>query len=202
MVIVLFHRLKDRSLNFSRFEIEGAENITPENLDAFVFTERGVYRPGDEIHIGLVVKQRNWAGNLKGLPLETEIVDARGHGVQTKKINLPDSAFTELTYQTANESPTGLYAFNVYLVKNSKRSTLLGSTTANVKEFLPDRMKIDSRLSQTSKRGWIQPKEMRATITLANLYGTPATERRISAILEILPTAFSFPEFADYVFFD
>ena len=193
---------EDRQLNFSRFDIDGVDNVLPENLDTFVFTERGIYRPGDEIHIGVVVKQRNWQGQLKGLPLETEVVDARGHDVQTKKINLPDSAFTELTYQTANESPTGLYTFNVYLVKNSKRSTLLGSTTANVKEFLPDRMKIDSRLSQTSKRGWINPKEMRASVSLANLYGTPAIDRRIVSRIELTPTAFSFPEFRDYVFFD
>jgi len=193
---------EDRQLNFSRFDIDGVDNVLPENLDAFVFTERGVYRPGDEIHIGLAVKQRNWAGNLKGLPLETEVVDARGHGVQTKKINLPDSAFTEFIYQTANESTTGLYTFNVYLVKNSKRSTLLGSTTANVKEFLPDRMKIDSRLSQTSQHGWIQPKEMRATVSLANLYGTPAIDRRVVSKIELTPTAFSFPEFKDYTFFD
>ncbi|HYR21822.1 MAG TPA: alpha-2-macroglobulin [Chthoniobacterales bacterium] len=193
---------EDRQLNFSRFDIDGVDNVLPENLDAFVFTERGVYRPGDEIHIGMAVKQRNWSGNLKGLPLETEVVDARGHGVQTKKINLPDSAFTEFTYQSANESPTGLYTFNVYLVKNSKRSTLLGSTAANVKEFLPDRMKIDSRLSQASAHGWIQPKEMRATVSLANLYGTPATERRIVSKIELMPTAFSFSEFKDYTFFD
>ncbi|MEY2543768.1 MAG: alpha-2-macroglobulin, partial [Verrucomicrobiota bacterium] len=193
---------EDRQLNFSRFDIDGIDNVLPENLDAFVFTERGVYRPGDEMHIGLVVKQRNWQGQLKGLPLETEVMDARGHGVQTKKINLPDAAFTELTYQTANESPTGLYTFNVYLVKNNKRATLLGSGTANVKEFLPDRMKINTRLSQNSRRGWTNPKEMRASVALANLYGTPATDRRVVARLELQPTAFSFPEFRDYVFFD
>src|SRR4029077_11684329 len=116
--------------------------------------------------------------------------------------NLPDSAFTEFVYQTADESPTGLYTFNVYLVKNSKRSTMLGSTTAQVKEFLPDRMKIDSRLSQTSPHGWIQPKEMRATVSLSNLYGAPATDRRIVSKSELMPTAFSFPEFQDYTFFD
>ena len=193
---------EDRQLNFSRFDIDGVDNVLPENLDAFVFTERGIYRPGDEIHIGVVVKQRNWQGQLQGLPLETEVVDARGHGVQTRKINLPDAAFTELTYQTANESPTGLYTFNVYLVKNSKRSTLLGSAMANVREFLPDRMKIDTRLSQNSRRGWTNPKEMRASVALANLYGTPATDRRVVARLELRPTAFSFPEFRDYVFFD
>ncbi|HEX4638187.1 MAG TPA: MG2 domain-containing protein [Chthoniobacterales bacterium] len=193
---------EDRQLNFSRFDIDGVDSVLPENLDAFVFTERGVYRPGDEVHIALAVKQRNWQGNLKGLPLETEVIDARGHSVQTRKINLPDSAFVDFVYQTANESATGLYTFNVYLVKNSKRSTLLGGTTANIKEFLPDRMKIDTRLSQTSPKGWIQPKEMRATVSLANLYGTPATERRIVSKIELMPTAFSFPEFRDYTFFD
>ncbi|PYK29587.1 MAG: alpha-2-macroglobulin [Verrucomicrobia bacterium] len=193
---------EDRQLNFSRFDIDGVDNVLPENLDAFVFTERGVYRPGDEIHIAFAIKQRNWQGNLKGLPLEAEVIDARGHSVQTRKINLPDSAFTDFTYQTANESTTGLYTFNVYLVRNSKRSTLLGGTTAQVKEFLPDRMKIDSRLSQESKRGWIQPKQIQATVSLANLYGTPATERRIVSKIELMPTAFSFSEFKDYTFFD
>jgi alpha-2-macroglobulin len=193
---------EDRQLNFSRFDIDGVDNVLPENLDAFVFTERGIYRPGDEIHIGVVVKQRNWQNQLKGLPIETEVVDARDHAVQTRKINLPDTGFTELTYQTANESPTGLYAFNIYLVKNNKRSTLLGSTTANVKEFLPDRMKIEARLSQNVSRGWIQPKQMGASVVLENLYGTPATDRRVSAQLELAPSAFSFPEFPDYVFFD
>lgn len=193
---------EDRQLNFSRFDIDGADSVLPENLDAFVFTERGVYRPGDDVHIGIVVKQRNWNGKLGGLPIETEVVDARDHAVQTRKINLPDSGFTELTYQTANDSATGLYIFNVYLVKNSKRSTLLGSTTANVKEFLPDRMKIETRLSQDAPRGWIQPKDMRASVILANLYGTPATDHKVTARLELVPSAFSFSQFPNYVFFD
>src|SRR5213075_2088363 len=46
---------EDRQLNFSRFDIDGADSVLPENLDAFVFTERGVYRPGDDVHIGIVV---------------------------------------------------------------------------------------------------------------------------------------------------
>ena len=193
---------EDRVLNFSRFEIEGAENLPPEGLDAFVFTERGVYRPGDEIHIGLVVKQRSWGGNLKGLPIETEVVDARDLRVQAKKLTLPETGFTEISYQTANESPTGLYTFNVYLIKDNKRSSLLGSATAQVKEFLPDRMKIETRLSRGAPRGWIHPREMQASVALANLYGTPATDRRVTGKVELTPAAFSFPEFRDFTFFD
>jgi alpha-2-macroglobulin len=193
---------QDRILNFSRFDIDGAESVSPENLDAFLFTERGVYRPGDEIHAALVVKQRNWQGELKGLPLETEVVDARGLSVQTRKVSLPETGFAEFSYQTANESPTGLYTINLYLVKNSKRTTLLGSTTANVKEFLPDRMKIETRLSKSAGHGWVAPDDMHAFVGLANLYGTPATDRRITAKVTLFPSAFRFPEFPDFVFYD
>ena len=192
----------DRVLNFSRFDIDGAENIGPDGLDAFVFTERGVYRPGDEIHAGIIVKQRNWQGNLKGLPVETEIVDARDLKVQTKKIALPESGFAELSYQTANESPTGTYIINVYLIKDNKRGTLLGSTTASVKEFLPDRMKIETRLSKAAAKGWISPTDVHAAVALANLYGTPASDRRVTGKVELEPSEFSFPEFRDYTFFD
>jgi len=130
------------------------------------------------------------------------VVDARDLPVQTKKLTLPETGFTELSYQTANESPTGLYTFNVYLIKNNKRSSLLGSATAQVKEFLPDRMKIETQLSKAAPRGWIHPKEMHASVALANLYGTPATDRRVTGKVELEPAAFSFPEFRDFTFFD
>jgi len=193
---------EDRVLNFSRFDTEGSENIGPDGLDAFVFTERGVYRPGDEIHAGIIVKQRNWQANLKGLPVETEVVDARDLKVQTKKVTLPDSGLVELSYLTANESPTGTYTINVYLIKDNKRGTLLGSTTTSVKEFLPDRMKIETRLSKAAPNGWISPNDVHATIALANLYGTPASDRRVTGKVELEPAAFSFSEFPDFTFFD
>src|SRR5207253_8356515 len=88
------------------------------------------------------------------------------------------------------------------LIKNNKRSSLLGSATAQVKEFLPDRMKIETRLSKGAPHGWIHPREMQVFVTLANLYGTPATDRRVTGKVELTPTSFSFPEFRDFTFFD
>ncbi len=79
---------------------------------------------------------------------------------------------------------------------------MLGSATAQVKEFLPDRMKIETQLSKAAPRGWIQPKKMHASVALANLYGTPATDRRVTGKVELEPAAFSFPEFRDFTFFD
>ena len=88
------------------------------------------------------------------------------------------------------------------MLRNGKRDALLGSGDFHVKEFLPDRMKIESHLSQEAPRGWIDPKDVQAFVTLRNLYGTPASNRRIASQLELAPAHFSFAEFKGYTFHD
>ncbi|MEP6822257.1 MAG: MG2 domain-containing protein, partial [Chthoniobacterales bacterium] len=192
----------DRELDFSRFDTDGVENVSAEQLDAFVFTERGIYRPGDEVHIGCIVKQRNWRGQLDGLPLEIEVTDARGTKAQVRKLAVPAMGLAELSFQTNYESPTGEYQVQLYVVRDGKRGTLLGQTDFHVKEFLPDRMKIETRLSKESVAGWIDPKDVHALVTLRNLYGTPASERRIVSRMQLAPRGFRFAQFKDYIFHD
>ncbi len=198
---------KDRKLDYSRFDVGGIESLSEKELEAFVFTERGVYRPGDELHIGFVVKQRDWLGNLTGLPIETEVRDASGTVVQVKKMALPEGGFAEFRYQTAYESPSGYYQLSVYLIRDGKREKLLGDTSALVKEFLPDRMKIDSSLLQEEKAidhasAWVDAKELSSAVSLRNLYGTPATGRRVVGRLILTPRRFAFGAYKDYSFFD
>jgi uncharacterized protein YfaS (alpha-2-macroglobulin family) len=192
----------DRVVDFSRFDIGGDNVLTGRDLNAFLFTERGVYRPGDDIHIGYAVKQADWSGDLTGLPLEMEILDARNAKAQVKRLNLPAGAFGEFTFQTTYSSPTGDYSINLYLVKNGKRGDLIGSTSAVVKEFLPDRMKIEANLSKPVPKGWLTPDDVTATVTLRNLYGTPASKRRITGKLELYPAGFCFDGYQDYTFYD
>ncbi len=192
----------DRELDFSRFDTDGVENVSAEQLDAFVFTERGIYRPGDEVHIGCIVKQRNWRGQLDGLPLEVEVTDARGTKAQVRKLAVPAMGFAELNFQTNYESPTGQYHIQLYVVRDGKRGTLLGQADFHVKEFLPDRMKIETRLSKENVAGWIDPKDVHAFVALRNLYGTPASERRIVSRMQLAPGSFRFAQFKDYVFHD
>jgi uncharacterized protein YfaS (alpha-2-macroglobulin family) len=192
----------DRQVDFSRFDTGGNNVLTGHDLNAFVFTERGVYRPGDVMHIGYAVKQADWSGDLTGLPLEMEIVDARNAKVQVRRINLPAGGFGEFTFQTTYSSPTGDYSINLYLVKDGKRGDMLGSTNAVVKEFLPDRMKIETHFSKPIAKGWITPDDISAQVTLRNLYGTPASNRRITGKLELDPAGFYFDSYPGYTFYD
>src|SRR5690349_22130112 len=63
-------------------------------------------------------------------------------------------------------------------------------------------MKIETRLSKAAPKGWISPADVHASIVLANLYGTPASDRRLTGKVELEPAAFSFSEFPEFTFFD
>ncbi len=193
----------DRQLNFSRFDIGGeVTSASGDGLNAYLFSDRGIYRPGDMFHVGAIIKAANWQESLAGIPLETVITDARGQEVQKKKISLSAAGFEELSYKTEETSPTGNYQASIYLVRDSHRANLLGQTTVRVEEFLPDRLKISTRFSQERLEGWVSPKDLKADVTLKNLFGTAATDRRVAANITLTPAYPAFRAHKEYSFFD
>ena len=65
------YQRSDRQLNLSRFDTGGLYTQGDTGtLQAYLFSDRGIYRPGDAIHIGVVVKQMDWKPLPEGLPLE------------------------------------------------------------------------------------------------------------------------------------
>ena len=201
-VAFLPYRPRDRGLDFSRFEVGGVESKSGTELDAFVFSERGAYRPGDMVHVAAIVHQRDWTGKLEGVPLELDVVDPTGRRTRVQKIALPASGFVECDFETSPDSATGVYSFRLHLLRDGKRATLLGETEVWVKEFLPDRLKISAELSKSAERGWVTPGELRGLIKLQNLYGTPASDRRVVGRLRLSPSAFSFESHPGWSFYD
>lgn len=190
----------DRRLNFSRFDISGLELAHADALDAFVFSNQGIYRPGDTIHLGIVLKQMDWKGDLAGMPLEVVIQNPRGRSWVAGKIQTSPSGFMEWTHPTKEADPTGEYTFGVSLIKKDQGRDFLGSATVRVEEFLPDRLKIQSTLSSSNGDGWVHPDKVQ--VNLQNLYGTPAASHRITGKITLTPTGFSFPGYSDYSFYD
>ena len=193
----------DRVLDYSRFDIGGEPNArSAGKLSAYLFSDRGIYRPGDTFHVGLIVRAADWTKKLAGVPLQTEIVDARGVVVGQRKLRLAESGFDEVSYTTQESAPTGAWSVNVYIVKDGKPDAQIGSVNVQIKEFLPDRMKAQAHLSRNVVEGWIKPDALKAEFELQNLFGTPAQDRRVEATLSLAPYFPSFRAYADYRFFD
>ena len=111
----------DRQLNFSKFDIGGVSTDTENQsaLTAYVFSDRGIYRPGDTAHVAMIVKQPYAQSQPAGLPLEADVIDPRGVTVKTEKITLNDSGYLTFDFQTNALAQTGQYLVNLYIVKDN-----------------------------------------------------------------------------------
>jgi hypothetical protein len=90
-------RTSGRGLDLSRFDTGGVENAKSESqLSSYLFTDRGIYRPGETTHLALITRTADWKASLAGLPLEVEISDSRGNVVSRNPIKLSASAFDEV----------------------------------------------------------------------------------------------------------
>ena len=193
----------DRGLDFSRFDVGGIRNtLQPGTLSAYLFSDRGIYRPGDTINIGMIVKAASWAKSVAGIPLEVDVTDPRGLSVKREKIKLGVGGFNELNFNTQETSPTGNYTINLYTVKDGQAYTQLGSVIVRVQEFLPDRMKVVAKLSTEVAEGWVSPSELKGKVNVQNLFGTPATNRRVEGTLTLQPAYPAFRSYPDHRFYD
>jgi alpha-2-macroglobulin len=193
-----------RQVNLSKFEIGGVQqhNYNPKGLNAFVFTDRGIYRPGEEVNIGMVVKRFNLS-NVENIPLELIIRGPRNTQLKVKKFNLPTMGFADFQFPTEAVSDTGHYQASLHLVRdNQRRGREIGSVSFNVEEFQPDTMKIKSELAAVNNTGWNTHELINAKVELKNLFGTPAQDRKTRARLVITPHKFVFKDYQDYTFTD
>ncbi|MBL8299271.1 MAG: alpha-2-macroglobulin [Rhodanobacteraceae bacterium] len=194
---------RDRRLDFSRFDVGGIKNArSAGQLSAYLFSDRGLYRPGDTFHIGMIVRAADWSRDLSGVPLQADILDARGLSVDKRTVRLGAAGFEELAFTTQETSPTGSWTVNLSLIDQYKNPQLIGSTTVQIKEFLPDRMKATAHLSQEVVEGWIKPDNLSARVSLQNLFGTPAQERRVEATLTLSPVLPVFRSWPEHTFYD
>ncbi|MDH4120461.1 MAG: alpha-2-macroglobulin family protein [Deltaproteobacteria bacterium] len=218
----------DTQLDFSRFDVGGEHTVRdseytvrtyggengedtpqekPQNdpskgLDAYLFSDRGIYRPGDTFHVGIIVKPQDWRQGLPAIPLEVVVTDPRGLEVKKEQIRLSPSGFEEMAYSTQPVSLTGAYQTSLYVVKDGKRHNMLGNVSARVEEFLPDTMRIAAHLSSERAVGWVPPKKLKGLVTLSNLYGTAAVNRRVTGVIRLSPGLPDFKDYPGYLFQD
>ena len=203
MAFIPFER-PARQLNFSRFEIGGTRDrqANGESLGAFLFSDRGLYRPGEQVSIGCIVKSQ-LLNNIEGVPLEIAIRSPRGAEIASKRLNLPTKGFFDYPYATQAASETGTYQVALYLVRDNKyRGRMVGSADFRVEEFQPDTLKIQSTLLGIKEQGWSTATALTARVDLRNLFGTPAQGRKVTAFMNVRSARFSFKEYKDFTFAD
>ncbi|MFD1805796.1 alpha-2-macroglobulin [Pasteurella oralis] len=192
----------DRSLDYSRFDVGGIYTEQDmASLKAYLFNDRGIYRPNETIHTGIITKPQDWRTELNNVPLQFQIISPSGRTMFKQTVRLDKSGLNSVNFELPDVAETGEW-FAQLLIGEQHKQKEIGSMTFQVQEFQPDSLKIATTFNQVAAEGWIGPRDLVATVKLTNLFGTPAQQRRVNAELTLHPVLPKFSQYEDYQFFD
>lgn len=192
-----------RNIEYSKFDIGGEYLSSADSLKAMMFTDRGIYRPGETVHIASIIKDASWQKDLSGIPVEITVKSPKNEVVLNEKYSLDNSGFLDLDVETQSYFTTGYYTAVIYLLNNSgDRDVSLGSVSFELKEFDTDTIRVDVSFNNKNIKGWIKTDNITAKIKADNMFGTPAAQRRVKADVTFTPSNYYFPEFKGYRFTD
>ena len=188
-------------LDLSRFDVGGSNEYgEADRLQAYLFTDRGLYRPGETANLGMIVRRADWSGDLAGLPLELHITDPRGQVVKQETVHLSAQGFETAEFTSGAQAPAGDYQASLRLVGQNNQITELGQVVFKVRDFEPDRLKVNLKLSPDPVVGWISPEAVQARVQAEHLFGGAASDRRVTAQMRLAPAFAGFARYADYRF--
>lgn len=187
-------------VQYSKFDTGGQYSYTDVPLKAFLFSDRGIYRPGETAIIGAIVKNKSFK-SPEGVPVKVSVTDPRGRIIFEKNISLHSDGMFDIQVPISASAAIGEYSVNVYSLNvRATPQDLLGTTTFSVAEFSPDTMKINAVINGATSQGWIFPNTISTDIDLRNLFGTPASNRRVSIRATLRPLEFKFDNLSQYNF--
>lgn len=189
---------RSRELNYSEFATGGA-HVSADDLLVHVFSQRGIYRPGDTLRFGCLAKRGDFSQPPADTPLYAEIIDPRGTRVWEASFRGGRNGIADLGWTSPEEAISGRYTFNA---RTARDGDILGSTSIRLEEFQPDTMKI--KIDVPNTRGWvhIDGEAPSMEVSLQNLFGTPAAGHKVRAWLETAPARFNFEGFENFIFTD
>lgn len=194
-------RNSKQDLSYSRFDVGGLyENSSSEQINAMLFSDRGIYRPGEGVNVGLLIRSKS--AKLKGqkIPLAWTVTDPQGNKIAEDKITVNPDDMRSIDFKTEETAPVGTYEVSLHVIKKNDAREFIGQQTVRVEEFQPDRLKIRTSLSKEKLTGWVKVQDLKALVNLRNLFGAPAEDRLIKGRITLTPHQPSFKGFDQYEF--
>jgi uncharacterized protein YfaS (alpha-2-macroglobulin family) len=185
-----FLNLKQSAFDLTDRGVAGRD--VPQGLDAFVFTERGVYRTGETVYVTTLLRD---AAGVAVPGVDLTMVVERPDGVEYRRSVVPDEGIggRSLAVPIISSAQTGTWRVAVY---SDPKGASIGEATFLVEDYVPDRLEFDLTTKATS----ISPKAP-AQVFLDGrfLYGAPAAGLDIEGEVNIAKAA-ERPGFPGYIF--
>ena len=175
-----FIQLDKHEIATADFNIAGPAYLQ-KGYEAFLYTSRGVYRPGETVQLAGVVRGPKQV-TPEPLPTRIKILSPDGRIMRELRQQTNKSGACEVKIPIPDYALTGNY-----IAKMQIADRVVGSTQFQVEEFMPDRMKVDITVDKPSyKLG----DELSIEVNAMNLFGPPAVGRKTQASCQLQAVPF------------
>jgi uncharacterized protein YfaS (alpha-2-macroglobulin family) len=171
-----FLSLKQQAFDLTDRGVAGRD--VPGKLDAFVFTERGVYRTGETAYVTALLRD---AAGIAAPNADLTMVVERPDGVEYRRAVLSDQGLGGrfLAVPIISSAPTGTYRVSVYA---DPKGAAIGATSFLVEDYVPERLEFDFETEADD----IKPRvPVDFTLEGKFLYGAPAADLDLEGEVEI-----------------
>ncbi len=178
------------SISMSGFEVDG--NASRKGQKGYIFGDRGVWRPGDDIHLTFISMLDD--GVLPaGHPVTATLNNPQGQVISTLVNNSGQNGMYSFTFTTPEDAPTGNWEAVVIA------GGIVWHKTVKIETVKPNNIVIDLKLND---KPVLEGRDIRGDIDARWLVGNPAAdlETRVEVALSRGKTAFD--SYKDYVFED
>jgi uncharacterized protein YfaS (alpha-2-macroglobulin family) len=129
-------KLSEPAFDLSDRGVEGRK--IPGRLDAFLYMERGVYRPGESVRVNTLLRSAN-ATEMGGTPLTFRLLRPDEVVAQTETLTGNAHGFYELTLPLSPSSRTGQWTVQVFA---DPKADPIGQVRFSVEDFVPTRLLV------------------------------------------------------------
>ena len=150
----------------------------PEALDAFLYTERGVYRSGETVFLTALL--RDAKGEAKGgLPLT--LVVKRPDGVEYKRVSVPDQGLGghTLAVPLLSGSAAGKWEIDAYA---DPKAPSVGHAEFLLEDYVPERLDFAVKLAKSIAT---QGEPIDFSLDARFLYGAPAVGLAVTGAVRL-----------------
>jgi alpha-2-macroglobulin len=178
-------------INTSRFEV-GGRRSNPTGLDAFIYPERDIYRPGERVNFSVILRDRGWKSPGE-LPVVLKFLLPNGKELKSFRKTLNAQGSLDGSVDLAVSAITGSYSLEVY----TSNDVLLATQPFRIEEFVPDRIKVTAQLDKPFLEAGDASK---LNIHAVNFFGPPAANRNYECDIQVHQRVFNPKNYNNYDF--
>ncbi len=172
----------------------GGSYMPDSGIEAFLYMDRNIFRPGDKANLVSVVRSTNQT-DVEPMPVKLKIKNPKNQVLHELVGNLDSEAVAEFNFDIPTYSITGYY--NAELIMGEDK--VIGRYSFQVEDFIPATIKVDVNLDKDSYK---PGEQIKATVNGMSLFGPPAANKKVQAKYTLSSTSLSVPEYRSYTFGD